>query len=121
MKKKKIIIIIIMVVIVFYLLAIVYSMYKFKYINPLSTCLGITKILFTNEQYTSIQEYPNKVILSKANYEGKNAYELLDEYMYNRGFSKVERLGSTISYYNGIDYENIHFIYNKYYSAWEWQ
>lgn len=119
--KRKIIRVLVIVVLLVYGVGVILSFENFKNFNPISTCIGVMKILFTDEEYVTIQKYPYKVIIAKPNQTEKTANELLDEYMSKKGFYKADRLGSIISYTNGTEFENIHFSINTYYSLWEWK
>ena len=121
MKKKTITIIIIAVVILLILgSAALFSFHEFAVINPFSSGIGVAKILWSNTEYTTIQEKPYKIILGQPNIQDKAASEILDDYMKERGYYEKEQMGSMITYTNGIDEERIYFRVNKWYSVWEW-
>lgn len=122
MKKSTKIIISIIVLI---LIAVtIFSIAKFKVFNPFSSCFGILEILYTNKEYTIVQDFPKKVAFSKTgDTSGKNAIEYLDEYMNSRGFHSMpeKQMGAELVYSNGEKEEYIYFLVNKYYSKWEWR
>jgi hypothetical protein len=123
MKRKKIIIIIVICFIIL-LSAIIFSITKFNVLNPFSSCFGMLEILFTDKDYTVVQNIPNRVIFSKVkDTSEKTGKQYLDEYMENRGFNFVpeEQMGAILVYSNGTEKEHILFSTNKYYSKWEWQ
>ncbi|MBQ7410536.1 MAG: hypothetical protein IJW20_04045 [Clostridia bacterium] len=117
--KKKIIITVILVLFLL-IIGVIVSFNKISSFNPTISGYGILKILFTDEEYIVIQSNPYKVIVAKPNQGEKTANDLLDEYMYKRGFYKEDRMGSMISYGNETTIETIHFSVNAYYSVWEW-
>ena len=122
--KRKIIIITIVICIVVLFVATIFSILKFNVLNPFSSCFGMLEILFTDKEYTIVQNIPNRVGFSKtSDTSNKSSRQYLDEYMKNRGFYFVpeERLGGILVYSNGSEKENISFSTNKYYSKWEWQ
>lgn len=119
--KRNIIIIICSVIL---LSATIFSIVKFSVWNPFSSCLGMLQILFTNKEYTIVQNLPRKVAFSKiGDSSEKMAKEFLDEYMEDRGFHFLpeEQLGSMLVYSNGSKKELILFSANRYYSKWEWR
>lgn len=82
------------------------------------------EILFTDKEYTIVQNTPNRVVFSKtADTSNKSSGKFLDEYMESRGFYFVpeEQMGGILVYSNGSEKEYISFSINKYYSKWEWQ
>lgn len=99
--------------------ATIFSIAKFNVYNPISSCLGMLEILFTNKQYTVVQRYPNRVIFSKEN----DSNERLNEYMKDRGFDQVpeKRMGSILVYSNGTVEEVVLCYGGAYYSRWEWR
>jgi hypothetical protein len=123
MKRKKIIIIIVICFIIL-LSATIFSIAKFNVWNPFSSCFGMLEILFTDKEYTVVQNIPNRVVFSKVeDTSEKTGKQYLDEYMENRGFNFVpeEQMGAILVYSNGTEKEQILFSTNKYYSKWEWQ
>lgn len=123
MKRKGIIIIIVICIVILFT-ATIFSIAKFSVWNPFSSCFGMLEILFTDKEYTIIQNSPNKVVLSKtSDTSNKSGGQFLDEYMENRGFYFVpeEQIGGILVYSNGSEKEYISFSTNKYYSKWEWQ
>lgn len=122
MKRKGIITITICGVIL--LSSTIFSIVKFSVWNPFSSCFGMLEILFTDKEYTIVQNTPNRVVFSKtADTSNKSSGKFLDEYMESRGFYFVpeEQMGGILVYSNGSEKEYISFSINKYYSKWEWQ
>ena len=122
--KRKGIIITIAICGVILLSSTIFSIVKFSVWNPFSSCFGMLEILFTDKEYTIVQNTPNKVVLSKtADTSNKSSGKFLDEYMESRGFYFVpeEQMGGILVYSNGSEKEYISFSINKYYSKWEWQ
>lgn len=122
--KRKRIIIIIAIGSVILLSATIFSILKFSVWNPFSSCFGMLEILFTDKEYTIVQNKPNRVAFSKtADTSNKSGGQFLDEYMENRGFYFVpeEQMGGMLVYSNGNKKEYILFSTNKYYSKWIWQ
>ena len=122
--KRKTTIIIITICVIILLSSTIFSIVKFNVWNPFSSCLGMLEILFTDTEYTIVQNVPNKVIFSKtADTSNKSGGEYLDEYMQSRGFHFLpeEQMGAMLVYSNGSEKEFILFSTNKYYSKWEWQ
>lgn len=102
----------------------IFSIVKFSVWNPFSSCFGMLEILFTDKEYTIVQNTPNRVVFSKtADTSNKSSGKFLDEYMESRGFYFVpeEQMGGILVYSNGSEKEYISFSINKYYSKWEWQ
>ena len=123
--KRKSIIITIVICCAILLGATIFSIAKFGVWNPFSSCFGMIEILFTDKEYTIVQNYPFKVAFSKTSdtsSKGGGKY-LLDEYMESRGFYDVpeERLGEMLVYSNGSKKEYIIYSTNKYYSKWNWK
>lgn len=122
MKNKKVIAIVVSMIALISVAAII-SVMEFGVINPFSSCFGMLEILFTDKEYTVVQNYPNKVIFSKTGETlSKSADKMLDEYMQSRGFTEIpeEQMGGVLVYSNGIEKEHISFSGNKYYSKWIW-
>lgn len=122
--KRKGIIITIVICCAILLSATIFSIVKFSVWNPFSSCFGMLEILFTNKEYTIVQNNPNRVAFSKtADTSNKSGGQFLDEYMGNRGFYFVpeEQMGGMLVYSNGSEKEYISFSTNKYYSKWVWQ
>lgn len=122
--KRKGISIIIAICSLILLSATTFSILKFSVWNPFSSCFGMLEILFTDKEYTIVQNNPNRVVFSKtADTSNKSGGQFLDEYMENRGFHFVpeEQMGGILVYSNGSKKEYISFSTNKYYSKWEWQ
>ena len=122
--KRKGIIIATVICIVILLSATIFSLVKFGVWNPFSSCFGMLEILFSDKEYTVVQNFPNKVVFSKtADTSNKSGKQYLDEYMESRGFHDIpeERMGSILAYSNGSKKEHITYNENKYYSKWNWQ
>ena len=122
--KRKGIIIIIAIGSVILLSATIFSILKFSVWNPFSSCFGMLEILFTDKEYTIVQNKPNRVAFSKtADTSNKSGGQFLNEYMENRGFYYVpeEQMGGMLVYSNGSEKEYILYSTNKYYSKWKWQ
>lgn len=123
MKRKRIIVTTVICGIIL-LSSTIFSIVKFSVWNPFSSCLGMLEILFTDKEYTIVQNKPNRVAFSKtADTSNKSSGQFLDEYMENRGFYFVpeEQMGGILVYSNGNEKEYILFSTNKYYSKWIWQ
>ena len=119
--RKRLKIVIVIIVVLFLLIAsVVLSFSKFSTFNSFSAFTGVLKILLTDTEYTTVQNVPYKVIVAQPNQEEKTANDLLNEYMYKRGFYQEDRMGSMITYSDGTNYERVHFSVNAYYSVWEW-
>ena len=122
--KRKGIIITVIICCAILLSATIFSIVKFNVWNPFSSCLGMLEILFTDKNYTIVQNIPNKVFFSKtADTSNKSGVQYLDEYMESRGFHSVpeEQMGAVLVYSNGNEKECVAVSTNKYYSKWEWQ
>ena len=122
--KRKTFIIIITICILILLSATIFSIVKFSVWNPFSSCFGMLEILFTNKEYTIVQNFPKKVIFSKTGDTSKRgAGGYLTEYMASRGFYKVpgEQMGGLLVYSNGTKKEYLYFSTSRYYSKWEWR
>ncbi|MCL2859127.1 MAG: hypothetical protein FWF46_00860 [Oscillospiraceae bacterium] len=104
-------------ILVLVICATLFSYFKFKVINPISSGIGMIRILFTDTEYVEVQKNP-KIVFSKPT----NAMELLDTYMKNRGFENIknEQMGAMIVYSNGNVKERVMFSANGYYSKWAW-
>lgn len=120
MSKKIKIIIISLIIVTLLFFSIVLSFNKFSTFNSFSAFTGVLKILFTDTAYTTIQNVPYKVMVAQPNQDEKTANDLLNEYMYKRGFYQEDRLGSMIIYSDGTNSERVLFSVNAYYSVWEW-
>ena len=121
MKRKRVIITIIICIIILFG-ATIFSISKFNVWNPFSSCLGMLEILFTNREYTIVQNYPSRVVFCKTSaWSNKTSIQYLDEYMKNRDFILEEQVGGILIYSNGSEKEYISFSENKYFSKWEWE
>ena len=120
--KRKIIIITAIICILILLGATIFSIIKFNVWNPFSSCFGMLEILFTNKEYTTVQNYPNKVIFCEESGEkSRSTRQYLDEYMKNRGFALEEQLWSFFIYTNGSEKEYISYSVNRWFSTLEWE
>ncbi len=119
MKKKKGIKIGIVVCILIFMVAMMFSIYKFGVINPISSGIGMLRVLVTNTDYVVVQRFPYRVVF--ANPEGSQ--DALDNYMKKRGFEELEsmQMGSTLIYCKDNTVEKINYTVNGYYSMWSWQ
>ena len=124
MKRKRVIITIIICIIILFG-ATIFSISKFNVWNPFSSCLGMLEILFTDKEYTIVQNYPSRVVFCKtsdtSDASNKTSIQYLDEYMENRGLVLEEQLGGIFIYSNGSIKEYISFSENGYFSRWEWE
>ena len=106
MKKKTITIIIVAAILLLIFIGCsLISFKEFAVINPFSSGLGVAKILWSDTEYTIVQEKPYKVIIAQPNDSKKSANELLDEYMSEQGYYEKYRMGSMITYTNGSNDE----------------
>ena len=110
--RRNLVIIVIVIFILILLCATIFSIAKFNVWNPVSSCCGMLEILFTDKEYTIVQNIPNRVIFSKS------SKQYLDDYMANRGFQFVpeKQMGGMLVYSNGREEEHIILSINKYYS-----
>ncbi len=113
--KKRIFIIVTSLCIIALLFATGFSIIKFRVINPFSSLFGALEIMFTDKEYTVIQNHPTKVIFSK------NNAHLLDEYMSSRGYILEEQYGGLLIYSNNIQKEYIFFSMHQAFSQWVWK
>lgn len=121
MRKNAIIIIAILVVV--FMGTTIFSILKFGVWNPFSSCFGMIEILFTDKEYTIVQNIPNKVAFSKtADTSNTGSKQYLDEYMKSRAFHFLpeEQMGSRLVYSNGNEKEYVYISTNKYYSKLVW-
>ncbi len=118
-KTKTIIIIVVVIAVLLYIGASIFSICKFRVYNPVSACFGMLEILFTDKEYTVVQEFPYRVVFSKVN----TSWELFEEYMNKRGFEYVpgSNMASTYTYTNGTVQEVISLSMNGYYAKWIWR
>lgn len=117
---KKIIIITVISII---LCATIFSFLKFSVWNPFYACFGMIEILFTDKNYTVVQNFPYRVVFSKTSEtSSKSAGQYMDEYMASRSFYNLpdEQMGAETVYTNGVEKESIIFSANRYYSKWVW-
>ena len=94
--------------------ATVFSIYKFRVYNPVSSCCGMLQILFTNKDYTVVQKLPNKVVFAKT---GK-----FDKYIESINYYEVKekQIGANHIYSNGNETERVYYRINRYYSIGIW-
>ena len=114
MKKKIIIGIVIMLIII---VSILFSIFKFNVYNPISSFSAIIQILFSDIEYTVVQNTPNKVIFAKPQ------IEIFEKYMKDNGYEcvKEEKMGAIHVYRNNTHKVKIHFSMNQHYSKWVWE
>ena len=112
--KKFLMSIFIIVFIILFIGAIVFSIYKFEVFNPVSSCLGMLQILFTNKEYTVVQRIPYKVVLAKPG--------CFEKYMDKEGYYEIkeEQVGAELVYSNGKTKEVVYRRTNGYYSIGVW-
>lgn len=112
--KKFLITICIIIFIILFIGATVFSIHKFKVLNPVSSCLGMLQILFTDEEYTVVQRNPYKVVLSKP-----GAFE---KYIKEQGFYEIKeaQMGADHIYSNGKKRERVYTRTNAYYMIGIW-
>lgn len=99
----------IIIVIIIFIMATIFSISKFRVLNPISSCFGMLQILLTNKEYIVIQKIPFKVVLTKP-----GGFE---QYMNNQGFFelKEEQMGAIHKYTNGAEKESVYTRMNAYY------
>lgn len=99
----------IIIAIVIFIMATIFSIYKFRVLNPISSCFGMLQILFTDREYVVIQKIPYIVVLTKP-----GGFE---QYMNNQGFFEIreEQMGAIHTYSNGVKSERIYTRTNAYY------
>lgn len=112
--KKKIIIIVLIICIIGFICATIFSLVKFDVWNPFSVCFGMLKVIGKDNQYTIVQNFPYKVILSGPTFH-------IDEYMKGQGYEKsqkeAEEPGEVI-YTNGEEEFLIEYRMNGYYGKY---
>lgn len=89
---------------------------KFEVTNSFVSASGLLRILFTEEEYVTIQHSP-KVMLSQPD------PALLVQYMESRGYTEdpERQLGAMRVFTNGDHAEHILYSQNQYFSKWSWQ
>ena len=119
MKKGKVLKIGIATCILIFIIAMAFSIYKFGVINPISSGIGMLRVLIANTDYVVVQRFPYRVIFASP----EGAQDTLDSYMEKRGFEEVEdmRMGSILVYRKGDMIEKLNYKVNGYYSMWSWQ
>ena len=119
MRKKQFLKIGIVICILIFIVAMIFSIYKFGVINPISSGIGMLRVLIANTDYVVVQRFPYRVVF--ANPEG--GQDTLDSYMEKRGFEEVEdmRMGSILVYRKGDKIEKLNYKVNGYYAMWRWQ
>lgn len=126
MKKntKIIIIVVVAIAVLLYIGASIFSIYKFRVYNPVSACFGMMEILFTGKEYAVVQEFPYRVVFSKAyTTSGNTSRDLFEEYMNKRGFACIpeSNMAETYTYTNGTIQERVSLSVNGYYGKWIWE
>ena len=118
--KRKGIIITVVICCAILLSATIFSLAKFHVWNPFSSCFGMLEILFTDKEYTVVQNFPKRVILSKSDQE---SFEKVNKYIEDKGFYSVpeERMGAIHKYSNGSKKEDVCISGNGYYTRWIWE
>ena len=101
--------IIIIAIVIIFIIATIFSIHKFRVLNPISSCLGMLQILFTDKEFVVIQNIPYKVVLAQP---GK-----FNLYMKEQGFFEVKekQMGAIHIYSNGIKEEIVCTRTNGYY------
>ena len=119
MRKKMFLKIGIATCILIFIMAMAFSIYKFGVINPISSGIGMLRVLIANTDYVVVQRFPYRVVLASP----EKAQDTLDSYMEKRGFEEVEdmRMGSILVYRKGDIIEKLNYKVNGYYSIWSWQ
>lgn len=121
MKRKRIIITVIICIMIL-LGTTIFSIAKFNVWNPFSSCFGMLEILYTDKEYTIVQNYPTGVVFCKTSASSnKTSIQYLDKYMKNRNFILEEQVGGILIFSNGSEKEYISFSENRYFSKWEWE
>lgn len=82
--KKLIIKIIISICMIGFIIATIFSLVKFDVWNPFSSCFGMLKVIGKDNQYTIVQNFPYRVILSGPTFN-------VDEYMKEQGYEKSQK------------------------------
>lgn len=95
--------------------ASLWSYAEFGVINPISTASGLARVVFTEEEYVEIQQYP-KVIIAKPDAS-------LDDYMAAQGYERDEerQMGALCTFTDGNFEELVIYSQNRHYSKWCWQ
>lgn len=85
-------------IIIIFVGATIFSIYKFKVINPIASCIGMLQILFTNKEYVIVQNFPQKVMFAKPT-------SSLFEYMEKQGFEVIpeESMGVYVIFSDGTE------------------
>lgn len=91
------------------------SYVNFKVANPISTAVGLCKVILTDTDYVVVKEHP-KVVFVKPDY-------LLETYMENQGYKEdAEKRDFSLRIFSSGDSEiTIHHSYNNVYGMWHWQ
>ena len=113
--KKIVIKIVICICIIGFICATIFSLVKFDVWNPFSACFRMLKVIGRDNQYTIVQNFPYKVILSGPTFH-------IDEYMKEKGYEKsqkeAEEPGEVI-YTNGDKDLLIEYSMNGYYGRYK--
>ena len=88
---------------------------KFRVLNPFSSMTGLIQVIFTENEYVEIQQYP-KVILAKPNAS-------LESYMKEKGFEEdiENRMGALRVFTNDVSRQCVFHSMNQYFSKWRWE
>ena len=99
----------IIIAIIIFVMAMIFSIYKFRVLNPISSCFGMLQILLTDKEYVVVQKMPYKVIFTKPG--------LFEKYMTTQGFFEVKekQMGADHVYSNGTKEEKVYTRTNAYY------
>lgn len=112
--KKIIIRIILSICIIGLICATIFSLVKFDVWNPFSACFGMIKVIGKDNQYTIVQNFPYRVILSGPTFN-------VDEYMKEQGYEKSQREAEEpgeVIYTNGEKDFLIEYRMNGYYGKY---
>ena len=113
--KKIVIKIILSICIIGLICATIFSLVKFDVWNPFSACFGMIKVIGKDTQYTIVQNFPYRVILSGPNFQ-------IDEYMKEQGYEKSQREAEEpgeVIYTNGEKDFLIEYRMNGYYGKYK--
>jgi hypothetical protein len=115
LKKVRNMVIAIITVAVFFTSSIILSIAKFNTPNPVSSGVGLIRIMFTKTQVVRIQAYP-RIYLAKPH----NAHQDLIDFMEKQGYRYLpdERMSSTLVFGNDDSKNYVTFSVNGYYSKW---
>lgn len=118
-KEKKIRVWIAMGIVIVFLLAIssYISYSKFNVVNPVSSGIGVVRILANNASYVEIQHSP-KVILAQP----ENSLQMFKDYINSRGYTLLpdEQMGAMHVIEKDGKKEHVLVSVNAYFSKWQW-